>query len=121
VRRHHQNLTIRPDDFRQQAARSRRISAEFPSEKHLLEPLWFALKSRLLRQFSFSQSGTDAVKVACPTVIWVTSSETGERSFGTTIPRFGRIFPEFREASEEGNAAAKRAMQPANGALREAV
>ena len=32
-------------------ARSLRISAEFLSGKHLLAPLWFALKSRLLRQF----------------------------------------------------------------------
>jgi hypothetical protein len=27
------------------------ILAEFSSENHLLAPLWFALKSRLLRQF----------------------------------------------------------------------
>jgi len=33
------------------SAPSLRISAGFPSGKHLLAPLWFVLKSRLLRHF----------------------------------------------------------------------
>jgi hypothetical protein len=39
------------DISRHGRARSLKISAGLPSENRVLAPLWFALKSRLLRQF----------------------------------------------------------------------
>lgn len=66
-------------------------SSVFPSGKHLLAPLWFALKSRLLRHSSLSQVGTALPKVVCSSAIWAVLSGSGNGSIGQRFPRFDSV------------------------------